>query len=309
MHTETERIFGTLQVLVDPYLTVRLPGHEDGGTIVPFVWDVSEQGEFNIINLCLANGWLQLTDVDIIIKSWQELEYLEFFPKINLSLLEKNIRNNKLAALFQFLQTNLQELESFRFKKVYYPTSSFVIGRTEEGNWICICPTVYTETGIPQELISRSSLSRSTSSQLYGQNTLNFISQIEAITSEIGTISLEGDFGGGYYYSYDHQIVYGVGVSKELAFEQAFQKARLLELKQFHSFYTDKNYLSDYYEEDYEEIYAKYEQVNKFFNQRFPEVIMYRFSFFTQEHIYIIGQSHPGDWVGLYLKSEFVYNP
>ncbi|MEH2171358.1 hypothetical protein [Nostoc sp.] len=168
MHTETERIFGSLQVLVEPYLTVRLPGHEDGGTIVPFVWDVSEQGEFNIINLCLANGWLQLTDVDIIIKNWQELEYLEFFPKINLSLLEKNIRNNKLAALFQFLQTNLQELESFRFKKVYYPTSSFVIGKTEEGNWICICPTVYTETGIPQELISRSSLSQSTSSQLYG---------------------------------------------------------------------------------------------------------------------------------------------
>lgn len=115
---------------------------------------------------------------------------------------------------------------------------------------------------------------------------------------------------GGYYYHYDHQIVYGVAISKELAFEQAFQNSGILELKQFHSFYPDKNYLGEYYEGyKLEEVFAKYEQVNKFFNQTFPEVIMYRFSFFTQEHIYIIGKSKPGDWVGLYLKSEFVYNP
>ncbi|MEH2222485.1 hypothetical protein [Nostoc sp.] len=321
MHSETERIFGTLQVIVEPDLTIDLPGHENGGTVVPFVWDVSEQGEFNIINLCLANGWLQLTDVHKRIRSWQEMEYAKSFYDFYLGVEEENLRKNKFEYLLQLLHINLQNLESFlqdldSFNSMPYSCSKgvilpgLVIGRTGDGTWICICPTVYKETTIPQELISRSPLSQLTSSQLVGESTLNFISQIEAITSELGIISLEGDLGGGYYYHYDHQIVYSVAVSKELAFEQAFQKSGILELKQFHSFYPDKNYLGEYYEGyKLEEVFAKYEQVNKFFNQTFPEVIMYRFSFFTQEHIYIIGQSNPGDWVGLYLKSEFVYNP
>ncbi|MFN6482912.1 MULTISPECIES: nuclease A inhibitor family protein [unclassified Nostoc] len=307
-------------IIVEPYLTVDLPGHEDGGTIVPFVWDVSEQGEFNVINLCLANGWLQLTDVDKRIKSWQKMEYAKSFYNFYLGIEEENIRKNQFEYLLQIIHTNLQDLESFlqdlgSFSWMAYSCSrgvilpGLVIGRTVDGTWICICPTVYKETEIPQELIYRSPLSQSNSSQLYGQNTLNLISQIEAITSELGIIYLEGDLGGGYYYNYEHQIVYGVAVSKELADEQAFQKAGLLELKQFHSFFPDKNDLGDYYEGyKLEQMFAKYEQINNFFKQTFSEVIMYRFSFFTQEHIYIIRQSQPGDWVGLYLKSEFVYN-
>ncbi|MEH1999379.1 MAG: nuclease A inhibitor family protein [Nostoc sp.] len=313
MYTETERIFGTLQVLVEPYLTVDLPGHEDG-TIVPFVWDVSEQGEFNIINLCLGNGWLQLTDVDITIRSWQKLEYLKYFPNFSLGFEENNLRTNKFAALLQILHTNLQDLQSFSWKAHSCSTGivspGLVIGRTADETWICICPTVYKETAIPQEQISRSPLPQSSSDELFGENSLNLISKIQAITSELGIISLEGDFGGGYYYSYDHQIVYGVAVSKELAVEKALQNAGLIELKQFNGFYLDKTYFEgcnyDYSDEDF---YSKYEQVNKFLKQIFFEVIMYRFSFWTQEHIYIIGQSKPGDWVGLYLKSEFVYNP
>ncbi|MEH2257855.1 hypothetical protein [Nostoc sp.] len=317
MHTETERIFGTLQVLVEPHLTIDLPGHENGGSIVPFVWDVSEQGKFNVINLCLANGWLQLTDVDKRIRSWQKMEYAKSFYDFYLGVEEENLRKNQfeyLLQILQYLESFLQDLESF--SSMPYSCSrgvilpGLVIGRTADGTWICICPTVYKETAIPQELISRSPLSQLTSSELYAENTLNFISQIKAITSELGIISLEGDLGGGYYYNYDHQIVYGVAVSKELVFEQAFQKAGILELKQFHSFYPDKNYLGDYYEGyKLEEIFAKYQQINNFFKQTFSEVIMYKFSFFTQEHIYVIAQTNPGDWVGLYLESEFVYNP
>ncbi|MEH2368117.1 hypothetical protein [Nostoc sp.] len=321
MQPETEQILGTLQVIVEPYLTVDLPGHENGGTIVPFVWDVSEQGEFNVINLCLANGWLQLTDVDKRIRSWQKMEYAKSFYDFYLGVEEENLRKNIFEYLLQFLHINLQDLEAFlqdleSFSSMPYSCSrgvvlpGLVIGRTTDGTWICICPTVYKETAIPQELIYRSPLSQSTSSQLFAENTLNLISQLEAITSELGIISLEGDLGGGYYYNYDHQIVYDVAVSKELAFEQAFQKAGILELKQFHSLYQDKNYLGEYYEGyKLEKVFAKYEQINNFFKQTFSEVIMYRFSFFTQEHIYIIGQNNPGDRVGLYLNSEFVYNP
>ncbi|MCC5665862.1 hypothetical protein LC653_18525 [Nostoc sp. CHAB 5784] len=165
MQPETEQILGTLQVIVEPYLTIDLPGHENGGTIiVPFVWDVSEQREFNVINLCLANGWLQLTDVDKRIKSWQEMEYAKSFYNFFLGVEEENIRKNKFESLLQLLHINLQNLEFFyqdleSFSSMPYSCSrgvilpGLVIGRTEDGAWICICPTVYKETAIPQELI------------------------------------------------------------------------------------------------------------------------------------------------------------
>jgi Nuclease A inhibitor-like protein len=74
------------------------------------------------------------------------------------------------------------------------------------------------------------------------------------------------------------------------------------------SFYPDKQYFQDE-NSGSETKYLKYQQVNKFLAYCFPEVMMYRFSFWTQENIYIIGKFLGGDWVGLYLKSEFVYNP
>nr|WP_256380853.1 hypothetical protein [Rivularia sp. PCC 7116] len=45
------------------------------------------------------------------------------------------------------------------------------------------------------------------------------------------------------------------------------------------------------------------------FNQTFSDVMMYRFSFWTSENIYIIGEAKNGDRVGIYIESSFVYNP
>lgn len=96
MQPETEQIFATLELLLDGNLAFRnlafnLPGHEDGGQISPFVWDGSNSGEFNILNLCRANSWLQLTDVDAIVKDWQEMNYLKHFPNFSLNPKQKTI--------------------------------------------------------------------------------------------------------------------------------------------------------------------------------------------------------------------------
>ncbi|MBV6628005.1 MAG: hypothetical protein KI793_34655 [Rivularia sp. (in: Bacteria)] len=77
--------------------------------------------------------------------------------------------------------------------------------------------------------------------------------------------------------------------------------------------YTDR----PYFEEDYcsykleyrDSILQRYIKFNDFVNKTFSDVIMYRFSFWTLENIYIIGETQSSDWVGMHIKSIFVYNP
>ncbi|WP_442945176.1 nuclease A inhibitor family protein [Nostoc sp.] len=82
----------------------------------------------------------------------------------------------------------------------------------------------------------------------------------------------------------------------------------MLEISQFQNFYPNKEYLQDWYTNSEAE-YVKYDKLNKFLHHSFTEVMMYVFSFWTQENIYIIGETPCGDWAGLYIKSEFMYNP
>ncbi|QIR38605.1 hypothetical protein HCG51_19145 [Tolypothrix sp. PCC 7910] len=312
MQSKTEEILATLQVIIEPQSGFNLPGHEDGGYIYPFVWELSQNGKFNILNLSLEKGWLKLTDIDATIKNWQTMDYAGNFNSFSLNSTEKTAWANKIGILSQLLTQNLQDLESFNVKtSSYFPDNDLVgliVGKTADGNWIAVFHTLYKETNITQGQISRFPITQSISTQALGENTVNIVSQLQAITSELGTIHLEGDFGGGYYYNYDYHIVYGAAETKEAAIAQALQASGMLEISQFHNFYPDTQYLQFRVRDSAAE-YATYEKLNQFLHHTFAEVMMYRFSFWTQENIYIIGEIAGCDWAGLYIKSEFVYNP
>ncbi|MCC5625740.1 hypothetical protein [Nostoc sp. CHAB 5715] len=110
MQPTTEQILGTLQVIIEPISNFKLSGHEDGGYIYPFIWEVSEQGEFNILNLSLSKGWLKLTDSDATIKNWQAMEYLKEFPDFSLNTNDKTAWFNKIETLAQILSNSLQDI-------------------------------------------------------------------------------------------------------------------------------------------------------------------------------------------------------
>ncbi|MFB2894838.1 nuclease A inhibitor family protein [Aerosakkonemataceae cyanobacterium BLCC-F50] len=314
MDSETEQLLATLELLTEPSLPFDLPGHEDGGYLVPFVWDVSERGEFNVLNLSYAEGWLQLTDINALIQIGQY--YLDFFPIYAHGYDENSARrNNKIKLLLQLLSINLEGLEALKLEAksprvVPNPPVGIVVGRTKDGDWIAACPTVYKATEIPEQYIARSPQSEETSDKPLGKTTLDLIAQIEAISSDIGVIHLEGDFGGGYCYAYDHQIIYTVAQTKELVFKRILQLSGILEINQFHAFYPDKSYFEDDCD-SYEtyKFYLRYEELVQFLNQSFDKILMYRFSFWSLEYIYIIGQTQLGNEVGLHLASEFIYNP
>ncbi|MBD2197877.1 MULTISPECIES: nuclease A inhibitor family protein [Calothrix] len=312
MQPKTEQILATIEVILDSKSGFHLPGHEDGGYIYPFVWDATEKGEFNILNLSLSQNWLKLTDIENTIKSWRTMDYARNFNSFDLNENEQTDWANKIENLYQIIRDNLQDLESFFVKtSSYFPSDDLVgliVGKTADGDWVTVFQTLYKETKIPQEQLSRSPVIHPISAQALRENTLNIVSQLQAITSELGTIHLAGDIGGGYYYNYDYQIVYGAAETKEAAMAQALQASGMLEIGIFHKFFSEKEYLPRW-ANNLEAKYAKYDKLNKFLHHTFAEVMMYRFSFWTQENIYIIGETSGGDWAGLYIESEFVYNP
>lgn len=314
MNRETIKLLATLEVLLESFPYIGLIGHESGGYTYPFVWEKSEQGEFNALNLSISKGWLKLTDNDVIRTSSQTIEYAKSFNSFSLKKDEEKQRLEKIISLFTLLNNNLQDLQTFEIQSYCYARSiSLVVGKTIDGDWISVCPTSYTETHIPQGQISRTPQDKELNLDEIGGNTKSLISDIETMTSEIGTISLSGDLGGGYNYNYDNRIVYAVGKTKESAVEKVLQGSGILEVSQFHGLYSDKLYFEEkYFDSKFEKrnsLFKKYSKFNQFLNKTFSKVMMYRFSFWDLENIYIIGETLSSDWIGIHIESVFVYNP
>jgi len=314
MNTKTIKLLGTLELLVESLPYIGLIGHESGGDMYPFVWETLKQGKFNPFNLSISKRWLKLTDNDFIRTSSQAVECAKSFNSFSLKKDQEKQRLEKTISLFTLLDNNLQDLQTFEIQNYDYASAiSLIVGKTIDGDWISVCPTSYTETDIPQKQISRTLQNQELNFEEIGENTKDLISDVEAITSEIGTIHLSGDLGGGYNYNYDNRIVYAVGKTKESAVEKVLQGSGILELSKFNGLYTDKLYFEEDYSsnkfEQRDSLFQKYSKFNQFLHQNFSDVMMYRFSFWTSENIYIIGQTKSSDWVGMHIESSFVYNP
>ena len=143
MNKETKKILATLEILLESCPCINIPGHEDGGYIYPFVWDRLKQGEFNPFDLSVSKGWLKLTDDDVILKNWQEMQYVIYFDKSYSCTEEKIHKSNIITALSHLLSNNLQELESFVVEDSYDYPVDLLVGRTIDGDWISVCRSVY----------------------------------------------------------------------------------------------------------------------------------------------------------------------
>ena len=317
MNPKIEQAYGTLELLIEK-LSFDLPGHEDGGYIYPFSWEEETLGEFNIFSLCQNNNWLKITDTDNVIKSWRQLEYARYFDNSVLTTDKINNWESNIDSLEQMI-SDLDNLESYMFQNSSYGSNpNIILGQIEDNTWIGIAPTIYVETNIPHEIITRYSRHEKNTMNDYGEKALEFNMKITPIISQLGTMEFNGDFGGGYYYSYTHQIVHGFGSTKKLAFKNTIQKTGMLEISKFDGLYRDRQYLDNWYcDYNTQETYQKYNRFNQFLKQNFDDVKVYRLASWITENIYIIGQINQSDrsnsckhnHVGIYIKSSFVYNP
>ena len=291
-----------------------LPCHEDGGYVYPFIWDSNIQAEFNTLNLCRSNNWIKLTDAALVIKQWQGLAYAKAFNDFSLNGEEIEAWEDGIRSLAQILNSlnNLQAYD-FQFRSDVSP-NGIILAQTNDGNWMGITSTVYVASSI-----SRATLDFTPNTRLpleLETNISAICDRIISIISSLRDIKMSGDFGGGYPYSYTHQIVYGIGTTRELAWESTLQASGMLEEGKLNTIYQGDDDLIDRYcdygGERTNDVFERYNNITKLLKQNLSAVIVYRISSWNSENIYIIGEVNEDkqeDRVGIYIKSNFVYNP
>ena len=306
MKPETEQLLGTLEVII---------GNN-------FVWETEEQGEFNVWNLAIAQGFVSLTDVDVAIAHWQSVERwgtptdqskndYEYAPPRNErkdgwnSEIEAK-RFNSYQQLSQLLKAELQEFQAFRLSipkendnefEWHHPDYCFyiIIGKTDDENWICFSQTVPDEVSHRRPKQSNYDLAEATDIKLLNAKTLALQSKTHSILSELPPIELYGYYYGGYRYTYEHKIVYAIANKKAVSIEVALQKAGMLIVEKRKVVYSSNQYNS--------------EKLNEFFNTKLGDKAIYTLSFWDKGYTYEIGQAPTGDWLGVRSILEFEYNP
>jgi Nuclease A inhibitor-like protein len=308
-----EQIFASLELLVDR-LPFDLPYHEDGGYVYPFIWDRKVQAEFNIFNLYRSNSWVKLTDTALVIKQWEGLGYAQVFNDFSLNDGEIGAWQNGIKSLAQSLNylNNLQAYD-FQFQSDV-PPNGIILGQTNEGNWIGITSAVYVASHIPNATLDFTPDTRLLLD--IAADRADILTRIINQLSSFQNIKMSGDFGGGYPYSYTHQMVYGIGATRELAWGSTLQASGMLAQGKLNTIYHRSSDLLDRYCDDGEErindVFDRYKNIVKLLRQELSEPIVYRISSWNSENIYIAGEIKNydrGDIVGIYIKSNFVYNP
>jgi hypothetical protein len=308
-----EQIFASLELLVNR-LPFDLPCHEDGGYVYPFIWDSKVQSEFNIFNLCRSNSWVKLTDAALVIKQWDGLGYAQAFNDFSLNDGESEAWQNGIRSLAQSLNC-LNNLQAYDFQfQSDVPPNGIILGQTNDGNWIGMTSTVYVASGIPEATLDFTPDTRL--SLDIAADRSDILTQIINQISSLQNIKMTGDFGGGYPYSYNHQMVYGIGATRELAWGSTLQASGMLVQGKLNTIYHRSSDLLDRYCDDGEErtndVFDRYKNIARLLRQELSEPIVYRISSWNSENIYIAGGIKnyvQGDLVGIYIKSNFVYNP
>lgn len=139
----------------------------------PFFWEIKTQGEFNLWNLMVSEGFVSLTDPELAFEHWQNIEHwgtptnpldYEYAPprsKRDDETWSDTIatkRQEYYQQLQQLLATNLQSLQAYNLSVLNFSRHSFewshpnfsvsiVVGETREHHWLCIAPTVPDELG------------------------------------------------------------------------------------------------------------------------------------------------------------------
>ncbi|MEG3895208.1 MULTISPECIES: hypothetical protein [unclassified Microcoleus] len=263
MKLETEQLLGTLEVFckeINSYLFWETEENIDEYTNSAFFWETEEQGEFNVLNLMIANGLARLTDVELAIGSWQLTErrgaacdddgYAPAREERD-NILDADTeaeRAEKYESLWQLLNSNLREIQAFNLSAHHqlpdnlnrshpYFDSCTVVGKTDDGDWICLTPTIPDQFNFCDARDSSYNESQMLCDRSLAKTTLALAAQIQTIVTELTPISIYGYYGGGYDYTYEHKIVGAAAATKAVAFEQALQAAGMLKVTTYHSDY------------------------------------------------------------------------
>lgn len=295
MKSETEQLLGTLEIL----------SHRT------FIWETGKQGEFNLWNLMLSQGFVSETDLDLSIAHWQNIEIwgkptdqktngYEYAPYREER--EDDDWNDEIAkqrkAYYQELSKLCQEkLQNLQAHTLQTYTSgwewghpnfyvSIVIGKTSNNNWICLAPIIQDLCFYEQNISSYKSTESIEDST---------IEEINSILNKLTPITLYDYYYGGYNMTHQHQIVKGAGATKEKAIASALQESGMVVWKN-----TEVNIIGNSNNED---------KLNQFMNECLQDRTYCRISFWDVGCSFDFGKTPVDDWIGIRSEAEFEYNP
>ncbi|MEH2089362.1 hypothetical protein [Nostoc sp.] len=306
MKLETEQLLGTLELLCSDL----------------FIWENAIQGEFNIWNLMISEGFVHLTDIELAFKHWQKIEEwgtptnqeasdYEYAPprsKRKDNTWNESIANKRQGyyqQLQQLIKNHLQNIQAYNlsFPKTAhqsfewghpYFSMSIVVGETSDRHYFCLAPTIpdqvsynYRDRNQPTtQIVYKESPS---------QVNQTLITEVQILLGNLTPITNYGYYHGGYNYTYQHQIVGALAKTKTTAIELALQAATMVFLEKRTVEYADNSDNS--------------RKLSQFMNQCLANRTDYNISFWDVGYTYEVGQTPAGDWIGVRSQGEFEYNP
>jgi hypothetical protein len=300
MKLETVQLFGTLEVL---------SSHESS----PTLWETDTQGEFNIWNLLISEGFVNPTDPELAFEHWQNIELwgtptdqtnFEYAPprserkNADWDTAIATQRQKTYNQLHQFLKTHLKDLQAYhlaipqgsrQFEWDHPRFSIFILaGQTADEQWLCLAPTVPDQVGIHSR--KKKPLVSEDVPNSIPQGTTEV--QLSILLEQLQPIEIYGYYHGGYDYSYNHRIVSAIASNRSIAIEYALQYAEMLVVEKTAIEYVGESC-----------------RRSQFMNQCLSDRTIYNLSFWDIAHSYEMGKTPTNDWIGVRSRSEFEYNP
>ncbi|MGL5939635.1 MAG: hypothetical protein ACRC2S_04490 [Waterburya sp.] len=290
MKPETEQLLGTLELL----------SHNT------FVWETDIQGEFNLWNFMISEGFVKETDLELVFEHWQNIERWgtptanedEYAPlrqerkddDWNDTIAQQ--RHSYYQELQKLCQENLEDLQAYILQNSSsgwewdHPNFyvSIIVGKTDNNNWICLAPIVQDLCFYEKDLSSFENINHIDEP---------ILSKISLILNRITTITLYDYYYGGYNQTHQHQIVKGVGETKVQAIALSLQASGMVVWQTTQVDYTNNTG----------------HKLNQFMNQRLQNRTYCRISFWDIGCSYNLGSTPVNDWIGTKYTREFEYNP
>lgn len=343
MQPET-KLLSELQPLMGEQMGIALafPCHEDGGELEPFVWQ-GEQGELSAWNLLQSQGWVRPVDLSVVLQLWQapEIGAVNGDPSLipendPAGILLDDQRRTERAEVYgelgQLLKSRLQNLQAYELSCDSDYRLGLLLGQAEEGwlGWGSTVPIATPASPSPLQTVvppqAHPSIDPSASPEPTAQETARGTDspteaeikdesvpettsetapQIQAVLAKLAPLTIYGYYGGGYNQTHSHRLVQVAAAGPSQVLEMLLHQVGLFRLDRFEALVPTASGAEQAPDQQCEALTA-------FLHRRFSELWDYRFSFWTWEQVFILGQDglgQAGDWGGVVLRSHFTYNP
>ena len=242
-----------------------------------FMWDTASRGDFSLEKFLEATGFLVKVD---------SIDFLENkFPVEEFSFIFQQLKSYITKHTYYYFKACMEWLE--------YEPLPMLIGNTQTGDWIGICPTVNIERG---------------GREPFGRIEDNASNKPEhaALVSVLKNIDTLAIFSQEKFYYYAELFAWEIAETRDNLLHNLLKSSYMMH---FYSDYEDGDFGTEGFfgendEDDkinYPESYNRNQRLSNIVKNHFKDIKIYWVGD-VQVQIYIVGKIETGDWVGIYNK-------